>query len=86
MEKLPSETEVESHGEPLLTIQQAADMLGVSKNTLRRWCRLGILECYRINQRGDRRFTVTILQKVMTPSRPGRPKGSKSSHGEINEE
>ncbi|MCL4306245.1 helix-turn-helix domain-containing protein [bacterium] len=76
----------ESHlpSDLLLTIQQAADLLGVSKNTIRRWCRNGLLECIRINSRGDRRFTRESLHAVLGPKRTGRPKSleeTESSHG-----
>ena len=40
----------------LLTPAQAADLLNVHVNTLRRWSNKGILETYRIGPRGDRRL------------------------------
>ncbi|MCB1060652.1 MAG: helix-turn-helix domain-containing protein [Calditrichaeota bacterium] len=77
--KLPViEPDSEDINSPLLNIQQAAEMLGVSKNTIRRWCRIGILECIRINARGDRRFSCESLQKILIPKRTGRPKGTKT--------
>jgi len=57
-----------------LDIQQAADYLNVSKSTIRRWSNMGILECARINCRGDRRFTRSCLDSAIAPRRPGRPK------------
>jgi excisionase family DNA binding protein len=42
--------------EGLLTLEEAARLLGVSKITLRRWTRSGSLGCVRVGQRGDRRF------------------------------
>lgn len=40
---------------PLLRIQEAAQILHVHSNTLRRWTDKGIITAYRINPRGDRR-------------------------------
>jgi len=40
----------------LLTPAQAAELLNVHVNTLRRWSNNGILEAYRIGPRGDRRL------------------------------
>ena len=41
----------------MLTPAQLADRLHVHVNTIRRWTDEGILPCYRIGLRGDRRFT-----------------------------
>ena len=40
----------------LLTVAQAATILGVHPNTVRTWTDAGRLTAYRINSRGDRRF------------------------------
>lgn len=40
----------------LLTVSQAARMLGVHPNTIRTWTEGGRLVAYRINERGDRRY------------------------------
>ncbi len=40
----------------MLTAKQAADLLNVHINTVRRWSKQGILKGYRIGPRGDRRF------------------------------
>ena len=40
----------------LLTLAQAAELLNVHTNTIRRWSNNGILEAYRIGPRGDRRL------------------------------
>jgi len=40
----------------MLTTKEAAKVLHVHENTIRSWCDQGILKCYRIGNRGDRRF------------------------------
>ena len=41
----------------LLTTKQAAEILNVHENTVRRWSERGIIKPYRIGPRADRRFT-----------------------------
>lgn len=40
----------------ILTLGEAARLLGIHTNTLRRWSDKGLIRTYRISQRGDRRF------------------------------
>lgn len=40
----------------LLTVGQAAKLLHMHPNTVRRWSNKGILKSYRTSKRGDRRF------------------------------
>jgi excisionase family DNA binding protein len=40
----------------LLTTKQAAQILNVHENTVRRWSKRGIIKSYRIGSRSDRRF------------------------------
>ena len=42
--------------EVLLTSRQVADFLQVSICTMRRWSDRGMLKCYRVGSRGDRRY------------------------------
>ncbi len=42
----------------LLKPKEAAHILNVHENTLRRWCDRGIITCYRVNERGDRRVAL----------------------------
>ncbi len=44
------------HIYPMLTVSDAARLLNVHVNTVRRWSNQGILKAYRIGSRGDRRF------------------------------
>ncbi len=41
----------------MLTVREAAQLLHVHPNTLRRWSDEGRIAAYRIAPRGDRRFT-----------------------------
>jgi len=49
----------------LLTIKQAAEILNVHVETLRRWDKSGKLKAIRINKRGDRRYKPEDLKKMM---------------------
>ena len=53
----------------LLTIRQAAEVLNVHVETLRRWDKGGKLKAIRVNERGDRRYKPEDLEKLikMTP-------------------
>src|SRR5688572_21262799 len=46
----------EPESDTLLSVAQAASLLGVHPNTIRAWTDAGRLTAYRINSRGDRRF------------------------------
>lgn len=50
----------------LLTISEAADLLKVSKASLRRWSNNGQLRCYRIGERNERRFDLDDLLSFLT--------------------
>lgn len=49
----------------LLTIRQAAEVLNVHVETLRRWDKAGKLKAIRVNERGDRRYNPKDLEKMM---------------------
>ena len=49
----------------LLTVGQAARSLNVHPNTVRRWSRQGLLNCYRVGPRGDRRFRRTDVERLL---------------------
>lgn len=42
--------------DPMLTPSDAARLINVHINTIRRWANQGMLKVYRIGPRGDRRF------------------------------
>ena len=45
-----------SNGGGLLTVAQVAHLLNAHPHSVRRWADSGLLPCYRIGVRGDRRF------------------------------
>jgi len=49
----------------LLTIRQAAEILNVHVETLRRWDKSGKLKATRINERGDRRYRPEDIERLM---------------------
>ena len=48
-----------------LTIQQAAEVLGVHPNTLRNWDNKGFLKAIRLGSRGDRRYRKSDIEKLL---------------------
>lgn len=50
----------------LLTIRQAAEILNVHVETLRRWDKSGKLKATRINERGDRRYKQEDIEKIIS--------------------
>lgn len=49
----------------LLTIRQAAEVLNVHVETLRRWDKSGKLKAIKVNERGDRRYRPEDLEKLI---------------------
>jgi excisionase family DNA binding protein len=49
----------------MLTLEEAARYLGVSKTSLRRWTKDGQLECHRIGLRDERRFDKKMLDQFL---------------------
>ncbi len=49
----------------LLTIRQAAEVLNVHVETLRRWDKSGKLKAIRVNDRGDRRYKPDDLEQII---------------------
>jgi excisionase family DNA binding protein len=50
---------------PLITVSEAAKLLNVHQNTLRRWSDQGIINTFKIGARGDRRYTVSDVQHLL---------------------
>jgi len=60
----------------LLTIRQAAEILNVHVETLRRWDKAGKLKAIRVNERGDRRYKTETIENFIEDRR--------SAHGDNN--
>lgn len=56
----------------LLRIKEAAEMLGVNPETLRRWDNEGRLKAVRFGKRGDRRYMEVDLQIFIEESKKPR--------------
>ncbi|HEU0245311.1 MAG TPA: GAF domain-containing protein, partial [Candidatus Limnocylindrales bacterium] len=54
-------------------------MLGVHPNTVRAWSEAGRLRYYRINERGDRRYRLTDLQRFLAAAESGTPAAAPES-------
>lgn len=61
-----------ARGDPdaLLTTTEAAELLNIHVNTVRRWSNKGILETYRIGSRGDRRVRRGDVDKLLRKTQP----------------
>ena len=53
----------------LLTLQEAADILGIHKQTLRRWTDTGLINCIRLPNRRDRRFLLEDIRTFISQNR-----------------
>jgi len=49
----------------LLKIREAAEILNVNPETLRRWDRSGKLKAIIISKRGDRRYRIEDIEKLI---------------------
>ena len=60
----------------LMTLEEAANYLAVSKTTLRRWTNSGQLACHRVGPRGERRFDKRALEDFLERSSSDRSQSS----------
>ena len=49
-----------------ITVGQAADILGCSRATMRRWSDKGLVKSYRLGPRRDRRFELEQIMSLLT--------------------
>jgi excisionase family DNA binding protein len=57
--------------DPLLSLEEAASYLHVSKTSLRRWTNEGRLECVRVGKRAERRFRTSDIQRFVSTRTAG---------------
>src|SRR3989442_10562052 len=62
-----------SDQDELLDIKQAAQFLGVSETSLRRWTNAGLLACLRVGRRRERRFRRADLLDFLEKGEAGSP-------------
>jgi excisionase family DNA binding protein len=60
---------------PLLTVKEAARLLHVHPNTVRRWHDMGLVSGYRVGPRGDRRFKLEDIERFLTGGTEGGDQG-----------
>jgi diguanylate cyclase (GGDEF)-like protein/excisionase family DNA binding protein len=63
----------------LLSVAQAATLLGVHPNTIRSWTDGGRLAAFRINSRGDRRFRRGDVERLLVEDAPAGEQGPESA-------
>jgi len=51
--------------EKMLTVREAAQLLHIHPNTLRRWSDNGRIKAYRITSRGDRRYKRSDITRFL---------------------
>jgi excisionase family DNA binding protein len=49
----------------MLTVSEVAHLLHVHVNTIRLWCKIGVLKSYRIGQRRDYRFNLEDVETFL---------------------
>ena len=59
----------------MLTVSQAAHLLGIHSNSVRRWADIGLLHCFRVGIRGDRRFRPNDIDTYLEVVAPRRSNG-----------
>ena len=60
-----TDAEHEANTNGLLTASETASMLKVHINTVRNWSNIGVLKCFRVGPRGDRRFLKKDVEKFL---------------------
>lgn len=56
---------IENFSSKLLSITEVAQLVNAHPNTVRRWADEGIITCYRIGIRGDRRFDADEVETFL---------------------
>lgn len=76
-ERVTSEARPRNAGERLMTLSELATYLHIHPTTIRRWTNEGLLTCFRIGGRRERRFlwrdVASYLEEHAYAGRRGRP-------------
>lgn len=64
----PSPAKPDLSSKPMLTTSEAAQLLGIHRNTLRKWANQGVITAYRIGPRRDRRFRREDIESFLEES------------------
>ena len=59
------EQEIDALPVRMLTISEVAHLLHIHPNTVRLWCKIGVLKSYRIGKRGDYRFDPADIESFI---------------------
>ena len=54
-----------SRDEEMLQVKEVAQMLGIHPNTVRIWADSGVLLCFRVGPRRDRRIPKSAIQRLL---------------------
>ena len=57
----------------MLRVGEVASLLGIHRNTVRRWEGKGVLKAYRVSSRGDRRFRREDIDSFLTGEKAVKP-------------
>lgn len=52
-------------GSGMLTINEVAVLLHAHPSSVRRWAKQGLIQCYRVGVRGDRRFKAEHVEQFI---------------------
>ena len=85
--RLPERKRTVRYGnlDKLLGIKEAAEILHVHPNTLRRWSAQGKIGAYRMGSRGDRRFRQSDITRFISEFNPSNKTSSPKRRGKTTE-
>ena len=65
---------VESNTDRLLLVSEVAELLRVHPTTVKKWADKGLLPCYRLGPRRDRRFRIEDVREFLLRPRSDTPR------------
>ncbi|HYE58598.1 MAG TPA: helix-turn-helix domain-containing protein [Rhodothermales bacterium] len=70
---MPTRTDPAPEGDRWLKVEEAAEYLGVTRQTIYRYCDSGKLRFFRLGGEGTRRFRKSDLDALLVEGTPGTP-------------